>query len=409
MAKANFYLKSTPNDTGEHLIILSFSYDGERMIYSTGQTIDPKFWNKSDHRSKKSMTGYKTLNEYLQGLEQSVFSIYRKAASDNINPTVKHLKSELDLYLKKSEPKRERDLTEYFDEFITIKAPSVEPRTLQKYRTLLKTLKVFSQHTKTELSLETMDVKFYDKYIAYRVQANKSDETFFKEIALLKTFLHWCVLREYTSNIKFIKQFVVKERQKKVLSLTNDELFTLYHLNLEKPIHQIIRDMFCLSCFTSLRFSDILQVSQQKVRDTTLSLFQIKTKENVSIQLSTFAMKILERNNFHFPKYSNYYANKVLRDVAKIAGFNRITTKLMISGNKRVEIVKPLHRAISFHLGRKSNVTLSLARGMRHEVLMTQTGHKKLATMQKYIAVSDQMIKDEVNQAWSSEEAKQKK
>lgn len=409
MAKANFYLKSKPNDTGEQLIILSFSYDGERMIYSSGQTIDPKFWNKSDQRAKKSLTGYKTLNEYLQGLEQAVFSIYRKSSADNVNPTVKHLKYELDLYLKKLQPKRERDFSEHFEEFITAKSPSVELKTLQKYRTLLKTLKDFSKQTKTELSFETMDVKLYDKYLAFRVNANKSDETIYKEIALLKTFLHWCVLREYTTNVKFIKQFIVKERQKKVLSLTNDELFLLYHLPLEKQTQQIIRDMFCFSCFTSLRYSDILQVSKEKIIDNTLSLYQVKTKDNVSIQLNTFAIAILERNNFNFPIYSNYYANKVLREVAKLAGFNRSTSKLMVSGNKRVEIVKPLHKAISFHIGRKSNVTLSLARGMRHEIVMSQTGHKKLSTMQKYIAVTDEMIKDEVNRAWKSEEVNRKK
>ena len=53
MAKTNYYLKSTPNGKGEQLIILSFSYSGSRLRYSTGQTIEEKYWNQRNNMQGK--------------------------------------------------------------------------------------------------------------------------------------------------------------------------------------------------------------------------------------------------------------------------------------------------------------------------------------------------------------------
>jgi integrase len=251
-----------------------------------------------------------------------------------------------------------------------------------------------------------MDVKLYDGYIAYRVAMGKSDETIFKEIAVLKTFLHWSVDREYNTNTKFIKQFKTFEKVKDVLSLTEEELFTIFKLPLTNKVHLQVRDMFCFACFTGLRYSDVLQVSPNKIIDSTLTLNQIKTTDKVTVQLVKFAVEILERNDYRFPQFSNFYVNKVLRKIAAEAKFERITSKLMISGKNRREEEKPLKDAISFHIGRKTYVTLSLKRGVRHEIVMSQTGHKDLKTLQKYIAVSNAMIAEELSQAWDKEPVK---
>ncbi len=403
MAKANYYLKSDSNKTGESLIYLYFSYDGARLVYSTAQTINIKHWNKAEQRAKKSLAGFSALNNYLQTLEQTIFEIYRNASTSRTNPTISHLKQELDIFLNKKEAKRERTFIDYFHEFIEVKKATLKPRTIQKFNTFLTTVLAFSKLSKQVLTFENMEVKFYDGYVAYRANQHKSDETIYKEIGLLKTFLHWATDREYNGKTKFIRQFKTFEKEKEVLSLTDEELFILYNLSLTNSVQIKVRDMFCFACFTGLRFSDVLQVSRNKVIGSTLELNQIKTKDKVSIHLSNFALAILERNEYSFPPLSNYHVNRILRQVATIAELDRVVSKLMISGKDSWEVEKPLKDAISFHVGRKSYVTISLKRGVRHETLMRQTGHKKLETLQKYISVSGAMKVEELNKAWNTE------
>lgn len=88
MAKANFYLKNTqsdvkPIDQVETLILLYFRYNGNRLQYSTGETILPKFWNNETQRVKKTFTGCFEINNLLDRIEQEVKKIYRDAITNN--------------------------------------------------------------------------------------------------------------------------------------------------------------------------------------------------------------------------------------------------------------------------------------------------------------------------------------
>ena len=53
MGDVHFYLKK-PNSKGLRLIYLKFKHKGETLVYSFGQTIDPKNWNGEWERVKKN-------------------------------------------------------------------------------------------------------------------------------------------------------------------------------------------------------------------------------------------------------------------------------------------------------------------------------------------------------------------
>ncbi len=410
MAKANYYLKNQTNEQGQNLIVLYFNYEGQRLVYSTGQTIDPKYWNKAEQRAKKTLHGYKTLNGYLDSLQAKILELYRVCLSEGKNPSVKVLKQGLDLFLSKAEQKRERSFTDYFNEFLQVKSSTLQYKTIQKYKTFLNTITAFSKQSGQSLDFGNHDVKLYEKYIAYRAEQGKSDETTSKEIALWKTFLHWATEREYNHNHKFIRQFKTFERGKDVLSLTDKELFYLYNFDLShnKKLEQI-KDAFLFSCFTGLRFSDVVKVNKKMVQGNRLTLHQTKTTNKVSIYLTDYALSLLQKNNYEFLAFGNYYYNTLLREVFKMVGLDREISKIKISGNKKHESIEPLYEVITFHVGRKTYVSLSLEKGVRHEVVMTQTGHRKLATLQKYINVNSNVIEQEISEAWQGSKPKLKR
>src|SRR5687768_3192297 len=81
MAQVNFYLKDKRRKD-ETLIYLFYSFDGQRLKYSTGQAVKPSLWNFKAMRVKKSATDSSRLNSELDKLEANVKTIYSKA---NIN------------------------------------------------------------------------------------------------------------------------------------------------------------------------------------------------------------------------------------------------------------------------------------------------------------------------------------
>nr|WP_083891951.1 tyrosine-type recombinase/integrase [Echinicola vietnamensis] len=56
---------------------------------------------------------------------------------------------------------------------------------------------------------------------------------------------------------------------------------------------------------------------------------------------------------------------------------------------------------ISAHTGRKTFVTLSLAKGIPAEVVMKITGHSDYKSFKRYIEVDEQRKRDEMTKAWS--------
>ncbi len=80
--KVRFNLKShDPNTQAneEILIILVYRYNGNRILYSTGEKVISKYWDKNKQRAK-SVKGYyqeyRELNERLKYYEELVTEIY---------------------------------------------------------------------------------------------------------------------------------------------------------------------------------------------------------------------------------------------------------------------------------------------------------------------------------------------
>ncbi len=136
MAKTNFYLKSTANNAGENLIMMTFCYDGARLRYSTGETINSKFWNDETQTARKSYSREKRLNEYLSKLKGAVNDIYLKAQANGVNPSLDYLRKELDLFLNLRTPKdtRPKTVKEAWDEFMIAKKPIYAKGTYQQYQ-----------------------------------------------------------------------------------------------------------------------------------------------------------------------------------------------------------------------------------------------------------------------------------
>ena len=100
------------------------------------------------------------------------------------------------------------------------------------------------------------------------------------------------------------------------------------------------------------------------------------------------------------PSLNSQNLNKYIKELGKLAGLNNPFRQVRRSGKAATEKRGPNWEFLSSHVARKTFVSISLERGMRHEVVMSFTGHKSFKTMKKYIALTEKGRKEDVEKVW---------
>jgi len=102
-----------------------------------------------------------------------------------------------------------------------------------------------------------------------------------------------------------------------------------------------------------------------------------------------------DKNAPLFPKISNPYFNREIKVICSyLPSLNKdIRIK---SDNKKEEVTYvPKYNLISSHTGRRTYITINLNNGVRVDLLMKTTGHKKFDTLKKYIKQTKETISNE--------------
>jgi len=99
MPQATFVLKE-PKSLEPTLIYLFYNINNQRLKYSTGQKIEPKFWNPEKQRVKetKAFKEYANFNFLLDKLETTVNDTYRKLILDDKTSTTDNLKKQKEAF-----------------------------------------------------------------------------------------------------------------------------------------------------------------------------------------------------------------------------------------------------------------------------------------------------------------------
>lgn len=404
MAKVNFFLKE-PNSKQPTLIYLRFIFNGQVLKFSTGEKIRPKQWNSDNQRAAKNYTGFSPLNDLLNSMSETVLASYRNRLSVKKEVTPEFLKNELLHSLNKSTFTPKGFFT-VLEEYIAIKQGKLTPNYLKKVTTLKNHLKEFERSKKFKLSFSKIDLNFYDSFTSYLMNdRNQLNNTIGTNISVLKTFLIWATGRGHNSNMKFKdKEFKAAKQEGDIIYLTEPELMRIFELDLSGNQRlNNVRDTFCFSCFTGLRFSDVAKIRQENVIEDEIHLITTKTKSSVRIPLNDFAKDILTRNEFKIPVISNQKTNAYLKELGQLADISEPFLITKFRGSAGIEKIKPKFNFLSSHTGRRTFVTLSLEKGMRAETVMEITGHKSYKMFKKYIKITDKIKKVEMNKIWSRE------
>ncbi|RZK10380.1 MAG: hypothetical protein EOO43_20345 [Flavobacterium sp.] len=187
-----------------------------------------------------------------------------------------------------------------------------------------------------------------------------------------------------------------------MIYLTENELLKIYNLKGLSKSLEMVKDAFCLGCFTGLRFSDLSELRLANLKQNFIELKSKKTRDFLGIPLNDYAKEILKKHDGNPPMMiSNQKMNDYIKDIGEIAEIDNPIILTKYQGATKIEKSEPKYKFLSTHTARRTFVTLSLEKGMRPEVVMSITGHKDYATFKKYIKLTENVKLAEMNNAWN--------
>ena len=169
--------------------------------------------------------------------------------------------------------------------------------------------------------------------------------------------------------------------------LTQTEIQTLMNAPMKNATHELVRDLFVFSVFTGLAYSDVKNLTADRLQtffDGNLWIITRRKKTNTesNIRLLDVPKHIIEkykglaRDGHVFPVPSNGSCNKILKDIGRQCGFKvRLT----------------------YHVARHTNATtVLLSHGVPIETVSRLLGHTNIKTTQIYAKITAQKISQDM-------------
>ena len=406
--KINFNLRdaSGKSDTPINVVI---RYNSLKLVVSSGETIDPKFWSKTKQRAKvdKRFPEHPEFNHRLTVIEAMVNNAFRKFLNNKERePTVKEFREALNTDFKKEKPV-EVTLFQFIEKFIG-EAPSrasektgkpIAKSTIQVYKNTLCLLNDFSKSKRKKIDFEDIDLDFYFEFRSFLASEKEhSENTIGKYIKTLKTFLNDATERGINKHLAFkSKRFKITQEQTDTIYLNKKEIEALFELNLSKNQRlDRVRDLFIVGCWTGLRFSDLSTLEPHHFNEQRIKIRTQKTDQLISVPLHPFVLKIREKykdltNNGLPPAISNVKMNAYLKELGQmIPSLNSSFEVSFTKGAERQTVIKNKWELLTTHTARRSFATNNFLDGVPAYSIMQITGHKTESSFLKYIKVGSE-------------------
>ena len=406
--KVKFYLDSKISKTGEGAIWCYLREYDKTLALNTGERISVELWDKNLHRADPKRAPDKIvkgslndLNQYLNMYESKIFDITRSIRSKNFNAGFGAVTEEI----KKQFNKRETSIYAVYDEFTAIKRLEVPKPSIQKIKRIKSLLEEYEKVNREKLDFDKITPLFFSKFYAFLIEKkNMINNTASKNVQFFKSFLIWANNNNYTTNTSY-KSFKGKSEKNEVIYLTENELMTLYNLQIDDDRLKRVRDTFVFQCFTGVRYSDIQNLSRDDISGATWTVRTQKTHQILEIPLSAYPISILAKYNDDpqpLPVISNQKMNTYLKELLKFAKIDEPVKVVKYKGSERIETTHKKYEVVGTHTARRTFISLSLQKGMKPDVIMAITGHTTYKMMQKYLKIADAHKREEMDKVWGS-------
>ena len=407
MASTKFYIEKRKDADGviktkNVPILLSFSFDNNRMWISTGERIDANKWDDDKQKVKSSAIGAAEINNVLQKKRDDVMGIYRNAIAAGTEPSIKYIREALN----GNKITARKSVFQLYEEFIKSNANFSES-TIKKLKTNLQHLRNFAKKEGT-IEFKYIDDAFISRFERYYINDLKhTNNTIHKNIGNFKWFLKWASKNGYATEINLSISGNIRQHENEIIALTTDELKAVMDLQLTDFYLSVAKDAFLFGCFTGLRFSDIQKLRKEDITDHFINVTVQKTKDYLKVPLNVQAKAILDKYRdtpiaTAIPVYTGQKINNNLKKIGEQAKLNRVVTTMKYRGSVLLKQTCPLHEILHFHCSRRTFISYMFSQGVPSEIIMKLSNHKTHRNFSKYNSIQDQQKSDAMNLAFGS-------
>lgn len=369
---------------------------GKHLRASTDISISICQWDEEKKKVNKKHLRYPELNEKLEDIRLKIENGIVFAKNKN-KPITNDFLSD---WLNGNINGDDKSFIEAYEEYLKFSKFSKSTHKIKI--SVMNNLVKFSENQNILLSFEAINLSFFDNFVKFLVDKGILNNSISIYISTLKAFMNYALQRELHNNREFQKKsFNIKNEPVEINSLTKQEFqqFFTYDFSKRKKLEEI-RDSFFFSCVTGLRVSDLTNLKKDAINNNVISVNTIKTNSNVQVPVNDLANMILDKYNDNtkfkaLPLKLNSNINTKLRTAAKEAGLNRQILKVRYMGAERIEKIIPLHEAITFHMSKKTFVSLLIECGVSREHICDITGNT-YETIGRYINTDKEKSMQEV-------------
>lgn len=423
----NFYLAKRQRKDGDVTLRVSISVCGYRQSTSFALCVTPQNWNTQAQEMKKgtfnaSGVSASVINARLAQIKAH-FAEFETRELLGVEVTEQAVIFEVAKIFHKGERcnKAQKDFFSLWWEYIDEQA-KVKQWSQNSYRHNESGLRVAQKYA-PKMKFADMTKKGLQKYFEWLTETEGLQNNSAKRrINNLKSFLLWAVEQGYYMGSEFRNYSPrCKTIKNNVIYLTWEELQRLFNYQTPKEGEEVtltdrkgkrqkqiitkqteialkvVQNMFLFSCFTSLRYSDLVKVKKNDIQGGKLFVTIQKTGASVTIELNKYALAVLERNKdykdakgFAMPIYSNGGTNRILKKLCELCEINEMINITQIRGGKKVTITKPKYKCIGTHTARRTFIVNALSMGITPNIVMKWTGHRNYNSLLPYIDITDE-------------------
>ncbi len=375
MAKFNviFNRKKQSDKQGLSLIEISIFHEGKRQYKSTGFRISDNQWDAANQRvtnHPKAAHINAVISQYVSNLQQREVDLIAKMKPYTVADITDENAGHVPMFLEFANKESDERNTCY--------------KSKNLYHTVINNLHDFA---KGDFHFDKINLKFVRDFDKYLYSLNIHQNTVAKRHQVLRMFINAAIRDGYLQvHQNPYLSFQVKKIPSVRRALEREQLAALQTLNV--PDNMItVKDMFLFSCYTGLRFSDMISLRQTDIvrsgDGVYLNIRELKTKklkQNIPLHIlfDGKAVNIID-------KYVNKYRDKI---------FPTHTDQHINRCLKVIGMLLNLDFPLTFHCSRHTFGTMLAEKTQDPYLIKELMNHSDLKTSMIYIHSSKKRIEN---------------
>lgn len=367
-----FNRKKQLNKNGRASIQIECYLNGLRKYFDTKIKVTPSQWHEKT----------KTIKDTPNAIQQNsiIKEMIRELESYEIGLINAGKVCTLDMLENAFAYQNNNTFNKWFK--LQIEKETTKKSTKRVLYTVLNQLNSFNSN----LSFSDIDFKFLKSFERFLIDKYLKPNTISIYLKVIKKFVRLAINNDFinSSNNPF-RAFKISMRKTDKTFLLPSEIDIIENLNLENNKRlKYARDLFLFSCYTGLRFSDVVTLEPTNIQmidgKKWLIKNQQKTDEKIKIPIYLLfdgkPLKIIQ----------NYFSlgSKTL--------FKSITNNSINAKLKRIFALAGIDKHVTFHAARHTTATYLLSKGVSIFVVQKILGHSKIDTTQIYTHLIDETI-----------------